>query len=310
MKRKYIFSLVSVLFTASISICIMMYAENKLATQQKQQQIAFEEQKKEQDEKNEKKKIEEKKKKEELKRQEELNAKTLKTSTSFEYKSDKLSINIEAITKTEPNLKMWIANIKVSDPNQLKTASANDEMDSTSSITKEHSGILGINVSEFAADNKKPGVIQGGKLVRSGTPAKPLCIDKEGNLFCPETNTSYQDLLAQGVNNSFSFGPILVEDGKSLVKSIHNDQKGYKCAIGQKGKGEYIVIIVDGRSPSYSEGITYSQLADEFIKRGCTFAYNLDNSNSATLYFNGKVLNLSPNAKEKTVYNIIYFTKK
>jgi exopolysaccharide biosynthesis protein len=44
-----------------------------------------------------------------------------------------------------------------------------------------------------------------------------------------------------------------------------------------------IIVVVDGRRPAYSAGLTLGQLADEMIHLGCAEAINLDGGGSSTL---------------------------
>jgi len=55
--------------------------------------------------------------------------------------------------------------------------------------------------------------------------------------------------------------------------------------------GHVVFIVVDGRSPGYSEGMTMTEFAELFRSLGCEVAYNLDGRGSATMYFNGSVVN-------------------
>lgn len=50
-------------------------------------------------------------------------------------------------------------------------------------------------------------------------------------------------------------------------------------------------MVVDGRSPGYSRGVTLDEFAAIFQDLGCTTAYNLDGGGSSTMYYQGKVVN-------------------
>ena len=80
-----------------------------------------------------------------------------------------------------------------------------------------------------------------------------------------------------------------------------------RTAIGQKGPSEYVIIVVDGRSTK-SQGMSCYDLAIEFQKIGCNFAYNLDGGGSSTLYFNGEVINKPSDFNgERNISDILYF---
>jgi exopolysaccharide biosynthesis protein len=81
-----------------------------------------------------------------------------------------------------------------------------------------------------------------------------------------------------------------------------------RTAIGQVSALHYIVIVSDGRT-NKSAGLSLLELADEFFDRGCTVAYNLDGGGSATMWFNGKVINIPKDGKyfgERSVSDIVY----
>ena len=50
------------------------------------------------------------------------------------------------------------------------------------------------------------------------------------------------------------------------------------------------MIIVDGRQPTYSVGITVGDMAQIFIDYGAVQAGNLDGGSSAVMYYNGRVI--------------------
>ncbi|MDD2214672.1 MAG: phosphodiester glycosidase family protein [Oscillospiraceae bacterium] len=69
------------------------------------------------------------------------------------------------------------------------------------------------------------------------------------------------------------------------------------------------MVVVDGRS-SASQGVSLYQLAEFMQTLQVQTAYNLDGGGSATLYFNGQVIN-NPTSdgrvfKERKVSDILY----
>jgi len=117
-----------------------------------------------------------------------------------------------------------------------------------------------------------------------------------------ETTTSADELVAAGVWNTLSFGPAILEDGEVVDgiedvevdtnvgnHSIQGDQP--RTAVGVIDANHLVFVVVDGRSPGYSEGVTLPELADIFQDLGATTAYNIDGGGSSTLYFDGEVVN-------------------
>ena len=117
-----------------------------------------------------------------------------------------------------------------------------------------------------------------------------------------ETATTADDLLAAGVWNTMSFGPALVDDGGIVDgiedvevdtnfgnHSIQGEQP--RTGLGMIDENHFVFVVVDGRSPGYSDGVTMTEFAEIFVDLGATEAYNLDGGGSATMYFNGELVN-------------------
>ena len=79
-----------------------------------------------------------------------------------------------------------------------------------------------------------------------------------------------------------------------------------RTAIGQLGPLHYLILVVDGRQES-SQGMLFSELQQTFVDYGVISAYNLDGGGSATLYYNGEVLNSPCVEGERRVSDIIFF---
>lgn len=82
-----------------------------------------------------------------------------------------------------------------------------------------------------------------------------------------------------------------------------------RTGIGYISPNHFIIIVVDGRKASYSNGLTLKEFAKEFLDCGCVEAYNLDGGGSSTMCFNGRIVNnpLGKNgAYERSVSDIIY----
>lgn len=250
-----------------------------------------------------------------------VNAQIVKDKNSYE--SSTLSIKIQEINN--PTLKMWIAHIKVKNPElQMKAAFGSGRFggkrQTVTKMAKNNNAILAINGSAFSYKTNKSFsiVVRDGKIYQDRKDIV-LCIKKDGELFIPDTPKTAKELLQEGAYNTFWFGPVLVKNGKNVVSgkypSYINASSPYpRTAIGMINKGEYVVIVADGKRPKYSKGITCKNLADEFIKRGCSIAYNLDGGGSSTMYFNGRIMNvpsdISSDKKttvERPIADILYF---
>jgi exopolysaccharide biosynthesis protein len=80
-----------------------------------------------------------------------------------------------------------------------------------------------------------------------------------------------------------------------------------RTGIGILSNNHFVFVVVDGRDPGYSRGVTLAEFAQIFKDLGCTTAYNLDGGGSSTMYFMGEVVN-NPSQKhgERAVSDILY----
>jgi exopolysaccharide biosynthesis protein len=135
-----------------------------------------------------------------------------------------------------------------------------------------------------------------------------------------ETATSADQLLADGVWNTLSFGPALVEDGAVVAgiedvevdtnvgnHSIQGEQP--RSAVGVIDDNHLVFVVVDGRSEGYSRGATLTELAQIMIDLGAETAYNLDGGGSSTMFFDGEVVNQPSNGGERGTSDILYIAE-
>ena len=133
-----------------------------------------------------------------------------------------------------------------------------------------------------------------------------------------ETNTSAEELISEGVVDTFSFGPTLVENSQAITNfesvkidknmgnsSIQNSNP--RTGVGIISPYHYVFVVVDGRKEGYSKGMTLNEFSEVFQGLGCTDAYNLDGGGSSTMYFMGRVVN-NPLGKneEREISDILY----
>ena len=73
---------------------------------------------------------------------------------------------------------------------------------------------------------------------------------------------------------------MLVEGGKNVA---HGDGKRHpRTCVGLKPKQVLLLVVVDGRHPDHSEGMTHEELADTLISLGAVEGMELDGGGSAT----------------------------
>jgi len=237
--------------------------------------------------------------------------------TSSTYKDDNIEISIEKVN--ENGVIYYVVDVQLSNATYLRTAFANNTFGRninqlTSTMATNNDAILAIN-GDFYGFRDSGLIIRNGVLYRDLARSSPdnqtLLIDGLGNFSTiTEGSISGDSLVAQGIIQSFSFGPVLVKDGviQSCTTNFVSSKANPRTAIGMIEPLHYLWVVVDGRS-SVSSGMTLKQLAQVFVDRGATIAYNLDGGGSSTLWFNGKIINNPVDGSsggERKVSDIIY----
>ncbi|HQU35007.1 MAG TPA: phosphodiester glycosidase family protein [Anaerolineales bacterium] len=90
------------------------------------------------------------------------------------------------------------------------------------------------------------------------------------------------------VYNAISGDRMIVLQGQP-VSGLDDSVLDPRTAIGLNKNGRYVyLIVVDGRQPFYSSGITFSDLAQLLIDQGVYTAMSLDGGGSSTLVMEGE----------------------
>ncbi len=242
------------------------------------------------------------------------------TATAFaddwNYQSDTVSIHIEQVSSGSGNnaLTYYVADVVLSDATQLSSAFAKNSfgeniIEYTSKIASDNDAIFAIN-GDYYGFRSDGIVIRNGVIYRDLPARTGLALYRDGTMkVYDETQTSAQQLLDAGVWNTLSFGPALLENSviPSNLGSVevdtnfgnHSIQGNHpRTGIGIISENHFVFIVVDGRSPGYSTGVTLAEFAQIFKDLGCTEAYNIDGGGSSTMYFQGRVVN-NPLGKNK-----------
>jgi exopolysaccharide biosynthesis protein len=234
------------------------------------------------------------------------------------YRDENILITVTEYRYEDSNV--YVADIVLSSPEYLKTAFARGtfgrNIAEETSVTAEANGaILAIN-GDFYGSQEKCYVIRNGVLYRD-TPAgsrQDLVIYKDGSAeIIQENKIKAAELMERGAYHVFSFGPPLVQDGEIAIPKrglhSHTAVDNPRTAIGIMDALHYVFVTVDGRTKD-STGLTAMELAEFMISLGATTAYNLDGGGSATMYFNGKVINQptykGKDIEEREVSDIVY----
>lgn len=112
-----------------------------------------------------------------------------------------------------------------------------------------------------------------------------------------------------GAEMAMGGGPRLVVDGKPMNGWKSPNQRHPRTALGWN-KDHIFLMLVDGRQPGRSVGMSFQEMADYFIKIGCTHAMNLDGGGSASMWLLGQVVSSPSEGQERPVANGLVVLKK
>lgn len=245
-------------------------------------------------------------------------------STATSWSADGTSVNLKTVTtgSGSSTVTYYVADVALSDATVLRSAFADDAygeniVDETSDIAAQNGAIFAIN-GDYYGFRDTGIVIRNGVVYRDEGTRQGLAFYADGSVqVYDETTTSAAQLLEDGVWNTLSFGPAIVEGGQVVDgiedieidtnignHSIQGDQP--RTAVGVIDENHLVFVVVDGRSPGYSAGVTLTELAQIFRDLGAQTAYNLDGGGSSTMYFLGDVVNQPSNGGERATSDILY----
>lgn len=250
------------------------------------------------------------------------------SATDMTYESDSKSITIKKVTNNSGNktLTYYVADIQLSDSTQLKSAFAKNKFGRN--IIQNVSTIASNNDAIFAINGDYYGFRSDGIIIRNGVvyrdePARAgLAFYKDGSIkVYNEKSTTGEKLISEGVWNTLSFGPALLEDG-NIVSGIsdfevdtnfgnHSIQGNQpRTGVGIIDNNHFIFIVADGRNKGYSSGVTMTEFAEIFKDYGCKTAYNIDGGGSSEMWFRGNVVNVPANrgGSERGTSDILYIS--
>ncbi len=101
-----------------------------------------------------------------------------------------------------------------------------------------------------------------------------------------------EELLAQGVTDTWCFGPLLLSEGQ-IGQQVLDKKFEYanpRQVLGMLGPNHYFVMTIEGRNRR-SDGVGLLWVAEYIKALGCTEALNLDGGNSVKLVFMGRLIN-------------------
>jgi len=124
-----------------------------------------------------------------------------------------------------------------------------------------------------------------GDIYTEGVPKE---VGVEPTLYISRRNALSFNRRPGNVFNAISGDRMLVEKGK-VVDGLDDIELDPRTAVGLNKNGRFLIlIVVDGRQPFYSNGATFTKLAELLIAQGANIAMSLDGGGSSTLVMEGK----------------------
>lgn len=211
------------------------------------------------------------------------------------------------VTKAGKQLptKLFVFDVSLSKNVSLVATSATDDCSSIKAVTDEQTAIVPISKQlEVIQSNRKSIKVLGGVnadffhinrsnmicgvMYRDGVCLKGS-YDNKTTLFallkngeaCCMTTEEYERMDKSTIVEAVSGRQMLLNDG--VVQSAENSIFHPRTAIGVTKDGKRVFILVaDGRRKEYSNGLSYADMANIFLKLGAYDAINLDGGGSSS----------------------------
>ena len=209
----------------------------------------------------------------------------------YSYQNQKVRISVHEYDEYPSHY--FVADVWVRNPNYFLSAFSGNEFntsdDSALTIAANHNALLAVN-----SDFNWGLVIRNGELYSTEAWDLPMLVMYKNGSMKINYNQLYtapEDLLASGALNTWTFGPVLVDNYVRTVSEEEDDSYHPRTALGYYSPKHYCFVVVDGRQSDYSSGMLLSDLGDLMVSLGCKIAYNFDGGASSQMVANGNYLN-------------------
>jgi exopolysaccharide biosynthesis protein len=249
-------------------------------------------------------------------------------------------VSYQHIIRHDPNFSIHIVTIDLSNPDvSLHVCRAGPQPKDShwvttllppSEIAAREGYDIAINGDFFEADKtvdaegKNSGYVKGklaapegpaisdGKLWFTNSTTRPaLEIDRHDHITIATVKS--HEHLAKSIQQAVGGNPIILVNGKKTkLTGRFATARHPRTAVGVSEDGtKLILLVVDGRQPDISIGMTLSEVADEMLKAGCYNAINLDGGGSSVLVMRDpatnklRVMNSPSDTRERAVADVL-----
>ncbi len=222
--------------------------------------------------------------------------------TPAESKTTKLhpAVTLEARRYAQPRpLQVWLVTIDLACPELEFVLTPRADLpapfvtksETTFDFARKQQTLVAINGGPFDPNTLRPGqptkieglLLRQGELISPPVPHFPsLVLDPLNRPAKLPTGTTAEQ--ASRFLNGLSGFIYVLTDGKSTMANEAKPERHPRTAVGFSADGKKMVwLIVDGRQPGVSEGVTHAELAELGKDAGCGDVLELDGGGSTTL---------------------------
>ena len=117
-----------------------------------------------------------------------------------------------------------------------------------------------------------------------------------------------ETIKSQGVNYTFSFNPILVENNEVKVNTTSQNIRQGLCQID---RNNFIIITNINSTSSRTKGLSFKELAEMMQKLDCKTGFNLDGGGSVNLYYKKSSKDFKTiKSSNRKIADILYFVEQ
>lgn len=244
-------------------------------------------------------------------------------SDETQYRSANVSITLRThhvdVLEDGDSLTWYCADIYLQDISSLRTEAGRDFKHNNTAMMNEFGvrlhPIIAINGDFFGhEDSQDSFVLRNGEVYRRKSKLyRDVCIlYRDGSIdivdykdFDPKAD--YPDAW-----QIWQFGPSLINDDGTPREEFpiyKFTPKNPRTVLGYYEPGHYCFLVVDGRQPRHSNGLTLADLAKLTVELGCKKAFNLDGGISSQLYWDGRLYNKFLNNSVRSLSDVIYIVE-
>ena len=253
-------------------------------------------------------------------------------------------VSCQHLVRSDPNFSIFVVKINLADPRVSVRVSPGGTVPDhngpwvttllpTSEIAARDGYDIAINGDFFEAkatkdlEGKNAGYVKGkpaapvGMAMTDGRLWHQAKEQPQAEPFLEITTTNTAIIVAGRTNQPIDYYARQMVGGSQIIVSngmpveyhsafATNRHPRTVVGVGQGGT-ELTLLVVDGRQPSLSIGMTLAELSKEMIRLGCDNAINLDGGGSTTLVYREagderlKILNSPSDTKERSVADVL-----